>query len=477
MKTFGSAPTKPFDASRPHSANTRAAGTPMVQRRCAVVVCVGLVLCLWASVAWGQRQADRFWTEKNGGSAMGFEPMVKAAQPAVINIEVTFRRAGAFSGETEEMGQGSGFIISPDGYALTNHHVVGKASEIVVVLSDDRRFMAHVIGSDESTDVALIKLQGASKLPILPLGDSDALSVGQWVVAFGSPLGLRSTVTAGIVSAKGRREVKPGGQERFYSNFIQTDASINPGNSGGPLLNLRGEVVGINTAINRLGQGIGFAIPVNMVKTLLPALKSRGFIERSWLGISIQPLDGALAKSFGLRSADGALVTFVDKKGPASAAGMAVGDVILEFDGQKVTSSDALPWMASVAGVGKEVKLVVWRDNKRVTLSMTLAPLPGVVRPAPRKPPTQPGPPGEDQGLEVRDHSGPGVMVAQIKPGSPALTSGLLPGDVIIEIGQEVEVTSAEQFYKELKKVKGVARVRVKRLKGYYFFAFPVAAP
>jgi serine protease Do len=431
--------------------------------------------------AWAEA---KFWTEREGNAApqagpdaKTFAPLVETTSQAVVNIDVRYGAKGSVMGaQSGGSGQGSGFLITADGYALTNNHVIENADEILVTLADDRRFAATVVGTDENTDIALIKLQAAKDLPVLPLGDSDRLHVGDWVLAIGSPLGLRSTVTAGIVSATGRRDVKPGNR-RFYSNFIQTDASINPGNSGGPLINTLGEVIGINTAINREGQGIGFTIPVNMVKTILPTLKSKGFVERSWMGIMIQELDGSLARSFGLKAARGALITDVVPNGPGDQAGLESGDVVLEFDGTPLGSSEELPWLASVAGVNRNVPLVLWRDGQRREVQLHLEPLPGQqVRPAVEVQALRTAVPLDARlGIIARDlppHQRlDGALVTQVDDTSPAHASGLRPGDVIVEVGAE-PVKDSRTFYKLLEGARELVRVKVARGTSTHYFAF-----
>ena len=278
--------------------------------------------------------------------------------PAVVHIGVEIRGAyDPFSGPAQ--GQGTGFLISPDGYILTNDHVVGSASRIKVRLEDDRVFEGKVVGTDNATDIALIKIEGSAPFPTVQLGDSDQLAIGEWVVAIGNPFGLDHTVTAGIVSAKGRRDVNPSGRRNHYYDFIQTDASINPGNSGGPLLDMHGEVVGINSAISAQGQGIGFAIPVNMAKILLPQLKQDGKVTRSYIGVSIGPVTQQLAVKLDLPDTSGALVGAVSPGSPADKAGLHDGDVIVMFDGKPIHRHDDLPWLASTAGVGRTVPIVV----------------------------------------------------------------------------------------------------------------------
>jgi serine protease Do len=296
-----------------------------------------------------------------------FASLVKQTGPAVVHVGVRKFRAE---------GLGTGFIVSQDGYILTNEHVVGDAQQIRVRLSDRREYDAELVGADTTTDIALIKINSDTPLPAVPLGDSDKLEVGDWVVAIGSPLGLDHTVTAGIVSAKERRAINPGGRISPYDDFIQTDASINPGNSGGPLLNTRGEVVGINSAVSTQGQGIGFAIPINMAKTILPQLNSTGQVDRSWLGISIGEVPPDAVKAYGLADTKGALVADVVPGGPAEKAGLSRREVILAFDGKLIDRAEDLPWLASTAGVGKRVEVLVAGPNGKRTVQITLERLP-----------------------------------------------------------------------------------------------------
>ena len=260
-----------------------------------------------------------------------------------------------------EQGLGTGFIISQDGYILTNNHVVNGADEVMVKLSDGRELKGELKGSDEKLDLALVKITDKGSFPSVELGDSDALEVGEWVMAIGNPFGLAQTVTAGIVSAKGR--VIGSGP---YDDFIQTDASINPGNSGGPLFSARGKVIGINTAIIAGGQGIGFAIPINMAKGIVAQLRDSGKVTRGYLGVRFQPLTADLAKSFGLESDKGALIASVEKDTPAERAGLKAGDVILEYDGKPIVESNELPRLVAVTPVDRKVTMVVYRDGRKM---------------------------------------------------------------------------------------------------------------
>ena len=349
---------------------------------------------------------------------------------------------------------GSGFVIDTKGYILTNNHVVENADEIVVKLSSGKEFKAKVVGRDPKTDIALIEIHGASDLTPVVLGDSDGLKVGQWVVAIGNPFGLENTVTVGTVSALGRHI-----NQGPYDNFIQTDAAINPGNSGGPLLNTRGEVVGINTAIFSRGGGnigIGFAIPISLAKEIVPQLKEKGHVTRGWLGVMIQKVTPDIADSLGLPSAKGALVADVVKEGPAEAAGIKQGDVIVEYDGKPVNDSAELPLLVARTAVGKTVKLKVIRDKAEQAFSIKIAEL--------KEEETAQAGPGtaEDMGLTVQtltpevaenlglDRSLKGVVVTQVDAGGPAADAGLRRGDVILEVNR-TPVKDVDAYRKALK--------------------------
>ena len=354
---------------------------------------------------------------------------------------------------------GSGFIIDRDGSILTNNHVVENAQKIVVKLADEREFEAKVVGKDAKTDIAVIKINTKENLPVAPLGDSDRLEVGEWVMAIGNPFGLDSTVTAGIVSAKGRHIGGP------YDNFIQTDASINPGNSGGPLINLRGEVVGINTAIfSRSGGniGIGFAIPINLVKELVPQLKGKGKVTRGYLGVLIQKVTPEIAESLGLDKPRGALVADVSKGGPAEQAGVKVGDVIVEFDGKEIKESSDLPIVVARTALDKKIRLKVLRDKKETTLTVTVGELKEeeVVASTTEK---------GDLGLTVQGitpqmaeglglERAEGVIIAAVEPGSPGEEAGLRRGDIILEVDRKLvrKLPDYRKAVSEIKKGKGV---------------------
>src|SRR4030066_441126 len=272
--------------------------------------------------------------------------------------------------EHKERSLGSGFIISQDGYILTNNHVVAGADKIKIRLSNEKEYNGKIIGKDEKTDVAVIKVETKENLPFVSLGDSDFLEVGEWVMAIGNPFGLEHTVTVGVVSAKGR--VIGAGP---YDNFIQTDASINPGNSGGPLFNTKGEVVGINTMIfspSGGNVGIGFAIPVNMAKELLPQLREKGKVTRGWLGVMIQHVTPELAESFGMSKEKGALIADVVKGSPAEVAGIKRGDIVLRYNGNDVDKMNDLSRLVAATLVGKEVELLILREGKEMRVKVKI---------------------------------------------------------------------------------------------------------
>jgi serine protease Do len=364
---------------------------------------------------------------------------------------------GPFGGnrpERKQQGVGSGFIISKEGYILTNNHVVENADQIKVKLAGGKELNGRIVGRDPKTDLALVKIDGASDLQPLKLGDSDALKVGNWVVAVGSPFGLEQTVTAGIVSAKGR--VIGSGP---YDNFIQTDASINPGNSGGPLINMSGEVVGINTAIIASGQGIGFAIPINMAKEIASQLQKKGHVTRGLLGVSIQDVTPALAKSFGLKETKGALVAKVIPGGPAEKAGLEQGDVIVKFDGQTVAESKDLPRIVASTPVGKTVTVSVIRDGKEVERQVKIGEMEeesaGV---------TAQDASHKSLGVSVQNltpqiarelglKKSNGVVVTGVEPGSAAAEAMIQTGDVILEVNRK-PIANVNDFVQKIEKAK-----------------------
>ncbi|MGK2943301.1 MAG: DegQ family serine endoprotease [Desulfuromonadales bacterium] len=347
----------------------------------------------------------------------------------------------------KERSLGSGFIISADGYILTNDHVVDGADEIKVKLSDGREFNAEIRGLDPKLDLALIKIEAGENLPIAALGDSDSIKIGEWVMAIGNPFGLEQTVTVGIVSAKGR--VIGAGP---YDDFIQTDASINPGNSGGPLFNVKGEVVGINTAIVAGGQGIGFAIPVNMAKQILPQLRDEGHVTRGWLGVTVQALNKELAESFGLETPQGALVNEVIKGSPADKAGLQRGDILLNYDGQKIMELNDLPRLVAATPVDKAVELRIFRDGRERVVKVAI----GKMATGEQEFAMGDKESGGALGLTAANVTPElaerfalggteGILITRVAPEGPADEANLRVGDLILEADGK-EIKSVKEF-------------------------------
>jgi serine protease Do len=393
-----------------------------------------------------------------------FADLAEALGPSVVNIRVTkvekmsgpdmsgFRN-GPFGDmfkdffgdmpqnprEYKSRGAGSGVIISTNGTILTNNHVVDNTTEITVTLSNKQEYKARVVGRDPKTDLAVIKIDSRGPFKAAVLGDSDAARVGEWVLAIGNPFGLSNTVTSGIVSAKGR--VIGAGP---YDDFIQTDAPINPGNSGGPLFNMKGEVIGINTAIIPNGQGIGFAIPVSTAKALLPELETKGTVTRGFIGVNIQDITEDLAKSLNLKSDKGALVSELVEGSPADKAGVKRGDVITAFNGKEIKDGHELASTVAATPIDKEVPLRVARDGKEITLRVTVGRLDSK---EPGNAPIEEASQGkwglQLQGLtpelarQLGAKSEQGVLVAGVKPGSPADNASVQRGDVILEVNRQ----------------------------------------
>jgi len=362
---------------------------------------------------------------------------------------------------------GSGFIVDGEGHILTNAHVVEGADEITVTLADERTLKASVIGTDSKLDLALLRIEENGKLPSVRLGNSDALQVGEWVLAIGNPFGLEQTVTAGIVSAKGR--VIGAGP---YDDFIQTDASINPGNSGGPLFNTKGEVVGINTAIIAQGQGIGFAIPINVARDVLEQLKKTGHVTRGWLGVSIQVLTAELADSYGLKETDGALITEVFADSPAEKAGLKRGDIITAFNDAPIRHVRDLPRLVAATEVGGKASVTVLRKGKKQVIPVTVGQMDADETPVA----TGDVKSGSTYGLTVSEitpelanrydlSAGQGVLITGINPGSPAAAANLRAGDVLLEVN-DTPVNSPAALRKVLKAAKADSAVRLLAKRG-----------
>ena len=365
---------------------------------------------------------------------------------------------GGPEGDFKQQSLGSGFIIAREGYIVTNNHVIENADEIKVKLANGKAFNAEVVGRDPKTDLALVKIDGSNDLKPLAMGDSDALRVGTWVLAIGSPFGLEQTVTAGIVSAKGRM-IGAG----LYDDFIQTDASINPGNSGGPLLNMKGEVVGINTAIMSRGggnDGVGFAIPVNLAKGIIEQLKNEGKVTRAWLGVGIQDFTPELADYYQVKEQKGALVTQVYEGDPADKGGIKTGDIIIEVEGKRVASSRDLSRAIAIAPVGAQIPITILRDGQEKTFHVELTERFDSEAPVKVADKSSKG-----LGLQVTElrpetarRSGlpeneKGVLVIHVQPGGKGEIAGIQPGDVIKEINRK-PVSTPKDVKRQLKELK-----------------------
>lgn len=447
--------------------------------RCISFFLMGMVgLSLLSGSYAGTKKTDVL---RETGSA--FSQIAKEALPAVVfievesTVEVSRQRYHSFEEffgrgygrgyqqdeeprKYQQEGQGSGFIISKDGYILTNNHVVNDADRITVTLGDGREFQAKLIGADPKTEVALIKIEDGEDLPIVALGDSEVLDVGEWVLAAGNPFGLSQTITAGIVSAKGRDET--GIAE--YGNFIQTDAAINPGNSGGPLLNIDGEVVGINTAIyTRTGgyMGIGFAIPVNQAIQIKDQLIQYGKVSRSVLGIYIQEVDEDLAKSFGLEESGGILLSQVVEDSAAAEAGLVEGDIIVELNGIATEKIGAFRNRVASTPPNAKVELKVFRDGKYKTVVAITQEMEG----GDAEEEVVESPLLEEIGLSVDEVDSEaaeqlayefekGVIITEVEQGSPAWRSGLIAGHVITSVNR-TEVDNVHEFKKAIAEVDG----------------------
>ena len=430
---------------------------------------------------------------------LSFADLAEKLKPSVVNISTTKTIRGGgfrspfgqgspfdrnfggddfferFFGDTpqrqfKQKSLGSGFIISHDGYIFTNNHVVEQADKIIVKLSDGKEYEAKIIGKDAKTDIALIKIKSGDSLPVAETGDSEKLRVGDWVLAIGNPFGLEQTVTAGIVSAKGR--VIGAGP---YDNFIQTDASINPGNSGGPLFNMEGKVIGINTAIVAQGQGIGFAIPISMAKTILPDLKAKGKVTRGWLGVSVQDISEDIAKSMKLKDRTGALISDVFKGDPADKAGLKSGDVVIEINGKPIKDTHELLVMIAGFHVGESVKIKIIRDGQEKSLSLTIAERTekSEMASAQRT--------GEAFGMTVQEITPEiaqqlglsikkGLIVVDVQEGSVADEVGIQVQDLILQVNK-AKIATMKEYQREIAKAgeKGGILLLIKRGKSTFF--------
>ncbi len=449
----------------------------------AALIAVGLVLGLGLSIGLDLPRASNASSARlaavTNSSPIPESPFVSVvdkALPAVVFIDVTRKVGGESQDSSDEFmrrffgspmqrqqrvpSSGSGFIIDKSGRIMTNNHVVRDAETIKVTLNDGRVFKAVVVGTDPATDVAVIKIEGPN-LPVLPIGDSEKLRIGDWAIAIGNPLGdLRGSVTVGIISAQGRSNLNIFGGTPDYQDFIQTDASINFGNSGGPLCNIRGEVIGINTAINTNGQGIGFAIPINLAKHVAEQLVAHGTVKRAMMGVTLAQLTPELAEGFGLANQQGVVVQSVFKDSPAERAGLQRNDVIVEMNGQSVNDRDKFRLKIADTPAGSKVRLGVLRDGKKVAVEVTLTDrddnLIANRGQAPESIATG------DFGLSVRDLTtsekgelslDSGVRVTEVAEGSEAQDKDIQVNDVIEEVNR-VPISSARDFRDEVTKVR-----------------------
>jgi len=386
--------------------------------------------------------------------------LAESVKPSVVNL---FPLSGPGRGREPAQerapnasGSGSGVIIDPEGHIITNNHVIGDATEIEVRFSDKSKLIAYVVGKDPDTDLAILKVTADHPLPIARFGDSSDVRVGQWVLAVGNPFGLDRTVTLGVVSGIGRDNINLS----RYENFIQTDASINPGNSGGPLFNVRGEIIGINTAIINFAQGIGFAIPSNMVKQVIQQLLMQGRVMRGWLGVGIQPLTAELAHKFGVNEGDGVLINEVFEKDPASAAGIKPGDILTRINGTVIDTPNRLTRVVAGFLPGSMAKVEIVRDQQRLVLDVALIERRDhtVITSLPH------GRTEVKLGFDVQDltpglaekfmlRESRGVMISTVESGSLAQSEGLHEGDLIKEVNR-ADVGSVEEFSSAVSKVR-----------------------
>jgi serine protease Do len=454
-------------------------GIPALVAVALVFLVTGLLMASSLKLT-GHSQALTTSLQTGSGLPMSFADLAQSLGPMVVNIKVTKVQTTEFPGAQlpdgpfgdlfkrffnnvpgssegfKTQGAGSGVIISRDGQILTNCHVVEGSKEIIVTTNDKREFKASVVGRDQKTDLAVIKVDTALPLKAATLGDSDALRVGEWVLAIGNPFGLTNTVTSGIVSAKGR--VIGAGP---YDDFIQTDAPINPGNSGGPLFNIKGEVVGINTAIIPNGQGIGFAIPISTAKSLIPQLVQKGKVTRGYLGVQIQDISPDLAAGLNIKGQRGALVSDVAQGSPAEKGGIKQGDVIVSFNNKELGSSHELSSIVASTPVGTEVPLRIIRDGRESPLHVKIEKLRSD---EPEETPSEKAAYGS-WGLKLHDlnpaiarqlgfKDDHGVFVADVQPGSPAEEASIRKGDIIIEINRK-PVKDVKELKEILEKSKG----------------------
>lgn len=469
-----------------------AASSPKKRALAAALVCLllGAVIALVPQISAARPAPDSFadladrllpsvvnvsTTQVVEGNAGIEVPMVPPGSPFEEFFKEFLERNQPRQRQRRATSLGSGFVLDGEGHIVTNHHVIQDADEIAVIFQDNTRLDAKVVGRDPKTDLAVLKVQAPSKLSPVRFGNSDGSRVGDWVVAIGNPFGFGGTVTAGIISARGR-DINAGP----YDDFLQTDASINRGNSGGPMFNMAGEVIGINTAIfspSGGSVGIGFAIPSNSARPVIDQLIKHGSVRRGWLGVRIQTVTDEIAETMGLKSTAGALVASIIDKGPAEKAAIHAGDIILEFDGKPIDNMRRLPRLVAETEVGREVPVKIWRNNKELTLRVMIAALPEEEQ-AVASTATQP-PVGAVEkesvtalGITVAtindrlrsefnlDDDAKGVVITAVDPRGPAAAEGIKAGDVIVEVSQE-PVNAPGEVVSRVKAAKDAGRKSV----------------
>jgi serine protease Do len=437
------------------------------------VVLLSLITLILVFPAWSLNAAERTTTKD---WRKGFVEVANKVKPAVVSIrsertvmvgpgvgedffkgtpfEDFFKQHGGPPAKRKQRGEGSGVIVDAKGYILTNYHVVAGAEKISVHLFDGRELKGTVRGSDSRTDLAVVHVE-ATDLPVALLGNSDKIQVGEWAIAIGSPFGLEETVTVGVISAKGRSGLGTGN----YEDFLQTDASINPGNSGGPLVNIDGEVIGVNAMIIQPGQGIGFAIPINLAKTIMAELIKTGKVIRPWVGIGLQDITSDLMKFFDLKEKSGALISQVYGGSPAEKAGLKAGDVVIEIDGVKITNSQDVVREVLKKQLGQKVDFVILREGKRTEISLITAQMPEKLG---EREPDQPA--REWFGLRVSNVTPDlakqlgltkteGIVIVGVEPNSVAQRAGLRAGDMILEVNRQ-KVFNEEDYRSAMEKTK-----------------------
>ncbi len=453
------------------------AGVPTLARMVPLVA-----LLLAAKPLWTDAPVAK---ECTAAPPASISALVKASMPAVVGIVATTARGGgndpfreflermygsgsAAPSETPIRGIGTGFFIRSDGVIATNGHVIEGATDITVQVGEDERvYRASLVGTDDATDLALLKIDADRAFTVLPLGDSEHLEVGEWVVAIGNPFGLSRSVTTGIVSFKGRRDVNPSGRPGYY-DFIQTDAAINPGNSGGPLLDARGAVIGINAAVNPSGQGIGFAIPIEQLRDVGPQLAMRGHVVRSYMGVSVQEsMSADLAESFGVPGGKGVVITEVAEGGPGARAGLKAGDVVTSFNAEPVVESYRLRWLTARTAPGTRVRLGVWREGKSLEIPVVLLEKPDATWERPVPPPAlrrdqEPFGFAVDEPAADDAERGHGVRVGSVDLRSSAYRAGVREGDLILSINGQ-PVTDRTGYRRAVSNLPAVSRLYVRR--------------